>query len=48
MKIGDRIAVRGIVCEVFRVHACGTYDVVALDGSVAYRISGFAVERRQQ
>jgi len=39
-KIGDRMTVRGIECEIFKVHFPGTVDVVALDNSGAWRVTG--------
>lgn len=41
-KIGQRVIVRGITCEVFRVHPLGTLDVVSLCGQYAFRISGLS------
>lgn len=42
MKIGDIITVYGHQCRVFKVHPFGTVDVIRLDGSRAYRVSGLS------
>lgn len=39
-KVGDRVTVHGKACEVFKVYPYGTMDVVALDGSGAWRVTG--------
>ncbi len=39
-KIGQRLTVRGVRCEIFRIHACGTLDVQSLCGNYAWRLSG--------
>ena len=41
-KIGQTYIVRGIKCEIVRILPFGTIDVVALDGSGAWRVSGLA------
>lgn len=38
--IGMRYLHRGIMCRIHAVHPFGTMDVVALDGSGAWRVSG--------
>ena len=40
LKIGDIVTVHGIQCEVFKIRPFGTVDVVALDYSRAFRVSG--------
>jgi len=40
MKIGQIITVYGKQCRIFKVHPFGTVDVVTLDGSRAWRVSG--------
>ena len=42
MEIGSIIEVRGVECRVFAMHEFGTYDVVAIDNSCAYRVSGMS------
>ena len=32
--------VRGVMCRIVKVHTAGTMDVVSLDGSRSYRITG--------
>lgn len=39
-KVGDHVNVRGVPCEIFKVRAFGTVDVVSLDGKRAWRVSG--------
>lgn len=41
-KIGDKLTVRGHVCEVFKVHPFGTVDVASLDSNHAWRLTGLA------
>lgn len=38
--IGQVITVHGVTCRVVKVHDFGTCDVVSLDGSLAWRVSG--------
>lgn len=39
-KVGDIVTVYGVDCEIVKVRPFGTIDVVALDGSRAWRVSG--------
>lgn len=39
-KVGQLVTVRGVECRIVRVRAAGTLDVVSLDGSRAWRLSG--------
>lgn len=39
-KVGDWMVVYGQRCQVFKVHALGTVDVVTADGQRAYRVTG--------
>lgn len=41
-KIGQIVTVYGHACRVFKIHAAGTIDVVRVDGSRAYRLSGLS------
>ena len=41
-EVGQQITVRGIVCEIVKVYAFGTIDVVALDGGAAFRVTGLS------
>lgn len=40
--IGQLVTVRGVQCRIVKVRPMGTIDVVALDGSRAWRVSGLA------
>ena len=39
-KVGQRVVVRGVDCEIVKVRPFGTIDVVSLDGKYAWRVSG--------
>lgn len=39
-QLGQLVTIRGIQCRIIAIHAAGTIDVEALDGSRCYRISG--------
>jgi hypothetical protein len=39
-KVGQVITVHGVPCRIFKVRPFGTVDVVALDDSRAFRVSG--------
>lgn len=39
-KIGQTMIVHGKLCRIFKVHPFGTVDVVALDDSGAWRVTG--------
>ena len=41
-SLGQIVTVYGYQCRIFKIHAAGTIDVVRLDGSRAYRLSGLA------
>jgi hypothetical protein len=41
-KIGQLVTVYGVRCSIFKIRPMGTIDVVALDGSRAWRLSGLA------
>jgi len=43
LQIGALVTVRGVPCRVVRIRPCGTIDVLALDGSGAWRVSGVAL-----
>lgn len=43
-KVGQRVTVRGVVCMIVKVRPFGTIDVVALDGSRAWRLSGLCFD----
>jgi hypothetical protein len=38
-KVGDKVTVRGLPCQVVKIHPAGTVDVVAQDGRYL-RVSG--------
>ncbi len=38
--VGQTVAVCGVICRIIKVRPFGTIDVVSLDGSLAWRISG--------
>ncbi len=38
--IGQIITVRGVTCRIVKILAFGTIDVVSLDGSRAFRMTG--------
>lgn len=40
MKVGDILVVSGIQYRIFKVHPFGTYDVLTLDGTRAFRVTG--------
>lgn len=42
-EVGMLITVHGKRCRIFKVHPAGTIDVVALDGSGAWRVSGLSL-----
>ena len=39
-EIGQLYKVYGVLCRIVKVRAFGTLDVVTLDGTKAYRVSG--------
>lgn len=39
-QIGQIVKVYGFDCRIFKIHSFGTIDVVRVDGSRAYRLSG--------
>lgn len=39
-KVGQLVTVRGVVCRIVKVRELGTIDVVSLDGSKAWRLTG--------
>lgn len=41
-QVGQVIQVYGQPCRIFKVHPLGTVDVVTLDGSRAYRVTGLS------
>jgi hypothetical protein len=41
-QVGMLVKVYGFQCRIFKIHPFGTIDVVTLDGSRAYRLSGLA------
>jgi hypothetical protein len=41
-QIGMIVKVYGFECRIVKIHPFGTIDVVRLDGSRAYRLSGLA------
>lgn len=41
-QVGQVIKVYGQDCRIFKIHPFGTLDVVTLDGSRAYRVTGLA------
>lgn len=41
-KIGQIVKVHGQDCRIFKIHPFGTIDVVTLDGSKSFRMSGLA------
>ena len=41
-QIGQIVKVYGVDCRIVKIHPFGTIDVVRLDGSRAYRLSGLA------
>lgn len=41
-QIGMIVTVYGVKCEIFKIHPHGTIDVVALDGSRAWRLTGLS------
>jgi len=43
-KIGQRVRVHGVQCEIFDVHPCGTIDVEEIDGPRAWRLTGLFVQ----
>ncbi len=44
-KVGMIVQVYGHQCRIFKVHAAGTFDVLRVDGSKAYRLSGLPIDR---
>ena len=40
--VGQKCSVHGQECEIFAVHSMGTIDVVTLDGTKAWRVSGLS------
>lgn len=41
-QVGQIVKVYGHDCRIFKIHPLGTIDVVRVDGSKAYRLSGLA------
>jgi hypothetical protein len=39
-KVGQLVKVYGLQCRIFKVRPAGTIDVLSLDGTHAYRVSG--------
>lgn len=44
-RVGMLVRVYGVQCEIVRVLPFGTIDVVSLDGSRAWRVSGLGFVR---
>ena len=41
-QVGQVVQVYGKPCRIVKIHPFGTIDVVTLDGSKAFRLSGLA------
>jgi hypothetical protein len=41
-KLGQLIKVRGIICHIVKIHPFGTVDVLEVNGSRAFRVTGLS------
>jgi hypothetical protein len=41
-QVGMTMKVRGVLCRIVKVLPAGTVEVVALNGGVAFRVSGLS------
>jgi hypothetical protein len=50
IAVGDVFELRGVTVRITKIRPFGTIDVVTLDGSKAYRVSGlvFTVRKEKQ